>query len=86
MDIDEAEADPDLLEPLRQEVRRLTRLTDRRANGSPIVHCHFEDDLQGVVEVETSPWLVSIYLRRGVATEDFADEFAAHLTSVLQHT
>lgn len=53
--------------------------------SSPVVRCHSADQ-ETLVEIDTSPWLVSIYLMRGAATQDLADELGAHLTTALRHT
>lgn len=81
IEVAHGDATRDLVDALRKAMVDV----DWRGIREPVVRCHLEDQ-ETLVEIDTSPWLASIYLMRGAATQALADELGAHLTAALWHT
>ena len=76
--IDERGVDPHILAPLQLESRQaLARLQHLRIPGvTPAVGAYVERDTNGLVEIETTPYLISIYLGHGLMPQRTADDLA----------
>ncbi|RCG21933.1 hypothetical protein DQ384_36345 [Sphaerisporangium album] len=86
--IDEAcGLDPAVLVPFEQLIHRtLSALSGILIPGvTPTVACHLEELDGQIVDADTSPYLISLYVQHGTMPQDVADGLAGSTAYILRH-